>query len=378
MNSTLLLALTLAGMSSIAVGAATAKQSDTPAQAQDQLILATAGVQNITRQEVISQNPQAFDRKEAEYVRQQRQLRLKYEVSQYALLQQQLDQVLNNLALEKEAKARGVTKDAVLADIRVPAVTDQEVRAYFDANPSRTSVSYEFETVAPQIREYLSSRHDEEATTRFFTALRAKYDIVSRLEPYRIAVPASGPARGKASAPVTIVEFADFQCPYCGQEESQLRAVLAAHPDDVRLVFRHLPISQVHPHAMAAALAAVCADRAGKFWEMHDAMFDDQAALSPDALKDLARRIGLDVERYSGCLGDAATATAVKDDMTAADAIGIDSTPYLFVNGRPIDGTVSREKLELLIADEIRRAGANSQNGNGVERIRAFNGQGAP
>ena len=243
-----------------------------------------------------------------------------------------------------ELSATGNTRSAT--------VSDEDVRAFYQANKDRTNQT--FEQLAPQIKQYLASQHNDDAVHGFYQELRAKHGIISLLEPYRVSVPTAGPARGKATASVAIVEFADFQCPYCKQEESALRAALSKYPDDVRLVYRHLPLTQIHPNAMTAAEAAVCADRQGKFWDMHDAMFADQSALGAEALKDTAKRLGLDVDQLSKCVSDSATAQAIQADTKAADDIGIESTPYLFINGRPISGTASEEKLEALIADELR------------------------
>jgi protein-disulfide isomerase len=168
-------------------------------------------------------------------------------------------------------------------------------------------------------------------------------------------VSATGPSRGNVKAAITIVEFGDFQCPFCAQAEATLKAVLAKHPDDVRLVFRNYPLGELHPDAQFAAQAGVCADGQGKFWELHDAMFQDQHALGAPALQDAARRIGIDPDRFSHCLSDFATAQAVATDLHAGDAAGVNGTPAFFINGRPLSGNVPAESFEALIADEHNR-----------------------
>jgi protein-disulfide isomerase len=131
---------------------------------------------------------------------------------------------------------------------------------------------------------------------------------------------------------------------------------MARYPREVRVVFRNLPLTQIHPNAKIAAEAAVCADRQGKFWEMHDAMYDDQSALNLDALKSAATRLGLDADRFSACLADGSTSQSLDLDAKAAHELGLTGTPYFFVNGRPIDGNVPVEKFESLIQDELHRA----------------------
>jgi protein-disulfide isomerase len=136
-----------------------------------------------------------------------------------------------------------------------------------------------------------------------------------------------------------------------------LHAVLSRHPNEVRLVFRNRPLPELHPDAVMAARAAVCAGRQDKFWEMHDAMFKDQSALGEAALKDTAARLGLDRRRFESCLDDArGTLQALSVDNQAANELGVNSTPYFFIDGLPVRGMLPPEQLEKLIEDELARA----------------------
>ena len=137
-----------------------------------------------------------------------------------------------------------------------------------------------------------------------------------------------------------------------------VRTILEHHPDDVRLVFRELPLTGIHPFALGAAHAAVCADRQGMFWQMHDAMYQDQTALAEGSLLETAKRIGLDPDRFSACLKEHDTLDAVQRDAKAADELNINETPYFLINGRPLHGAVSADKLEAVISDELQRASA--------------------
>src|SRR5262249_41172592 len=213
-----------------------------------------------------------------------------------------------------------------------------------------------FDQVQPQITQYLATQHNATATRDFYDDLRARHRIKLTLAPYRVQVAATGPARGQAQAPVTIIEFADFQCPYCQQAEEVLRTVMANHGDAVRLVFRNLPLSNVHPNATLAAIAGVCADRQGKFWDMHDAMFTDQKALSRDALEATAKRLGLDADGFSACLADPGSKAALDADTRAADEPHLTRTPQFFINGRPLYGSVPAEELETVSAEELSQA----------------------
>jgi protein-disulfide isomerase/uncharacterized membrane protein len=156
--------------------------------------------------------------------------------------------------------------------------------------------------------------------------------------------------KGRADAPVTIVEFSDFQCPACGQAFRDLHELLASRTD-VRLVFRNFPLDSscnealprpIHPDACNAAIAAECARRQGRFWEYHDLLFENQRTLDRDSLFRYARDVGLDVAAFRTCLDDPATRVRISDDARAGIAAGVESTPTLFINGRRIDGALER------------------------------------
>lgn len=319
--------------------------------------VAVLGNQPISEADVVAQASDKFQQQQDEYANELRQLQFNFDQARHALLQQQLEKLLDERALELEAKARGVSRAVVLADIKVAAVTDAEVQAFYDANKSRTSMSYE--QLAPRIQQYLANEHNNTATHAFYQLLRSKYGIQSELQPFRLEVAAIGPARGNPRAPVTIVEFGDFQCPYCKEAESTLQVLLAKHANEVRLVFRELPLTQLHPNATMAAEVGVCADRQGRFWPMHDAMYGDQNSLGMDDLIATAKRLGLDVERLKACVAESATKQSIDDDVKAAHSLGIGATPFFFINGRPINGSVPLEQFESVIADELQHVGAH-------------------
>ena len=150
--------------------------------------------------------------------------------------------------------------------------------------------------------------------------------------------PARDHIRGAPGAPVTLVEYGDFECPYCGRAEPAIRELLAQWGDDLRYVFRHLPLSDVHPWAQLAAEAAEAAGAQGAFWEMHDLLLAHQGELTPSSLRRYARELGLDVERFSEELRRRAYAARVGEDVVSADASGVSGTPSFFINGRRHNG----------------------------------------
>jgi len=142
------------------------------------------------------------------------------------------------------------------------------------------------------------------------------------------------PVRGKVDAPVTLVVFSDFECPWCGKLEPVLAELQAQNPDKLRIIFKHLPLP-MHPQAEPAALAAIAAQQQGKFWEMHDALFQT-TAWTPNTIDETALRLGLNMEKFRADLGSQETQMQLAKDKTDAQAADVTSTPSLFVNGRPV------------------------------------------
>jgi len=162
--------------------------------------------------------------------------------------------------------------------------------------------------------------------------------------------------RGAVDAPVTVVEYGDFECPYCGQAEPVVRELIRDFGEDVRYVWRHLPLNDVHPHAQLAAEAAEAAADQDAFWELHDLMLDNQDALEPSSLIAYAEQLGLDVERFSDNLRDHAGAARVAEDVDGADLSGVSGTPTFFINNRRQHGAYDIASLSAA----VRAAGARA------------------
>ena len=161
--------------------------------------------------------------------------------------------------------------------------------------------------------------------------------------------------RGPEDAPVTIVEYGDFECPYCGQAEPAVRELLADF-GDVRYVWRHLPLNDVHPHAQLAAEAAEAAAEQGAFWEMHDLLLDHQDALEPSDLMEYAERLGLDIERFSNDLREHEGAAQIAEDVDSADISGVSGTPTFFINGQRHYGAYDIDTLSKAVVTAGARA----------------------
>ena len=162
--------------------------------------------------------------------------------------------------------------------------------------------------------------------------------------------------RGPDDAPVTLVEYGDFECPYCGQAEGAIRELLSSHGDDVRYVWRHLPLNDVHPSAQLAAEASEASAAQGKFWEMYDTLLSHQGELTPRDLTRHAADLGLDVDRFREELRRREYAHRVSEDVASADESGVSGTPTFFINGQRHYGVYDIGALTEAVGAAKRRA----------------------
>jgi protein-disulfide isomerase len=160
------------------------------------------------------------------------------------------------------------------------------------------------------------------------------------------------PVRGPEDAKVTIVEFGDFQCPFCTRVNTTLQQIRKEYPDDVKLVFKHLPL-RIHPQAPGAHAAAEAAHRQGRFWEMHDKIFANQSDLAPETFVAYAQQIGLDVEAFQKDVASADVKKRVDADTQEAQKLGVSGTPAFFINGKYLAGAQPLEAFKQRIDEEL-------------------------
>lgn len=177
------------------------------------------------------------------------------------------------------------------------------------------------------------------------TALMSKSEV-SRPE---IISEDDDPSLGSAAARVVIVEFSDFECPYCAEAASNLQSLLDKYGDNLRVVYRDFPLQELHPRAFAAAVAAECAYEQGQFWEMHDALFAHQNALSDADLVKYAQLIGLDEISFNTCLNSESIANEIRADQAQGRSYGVQGTPTLFINGLMLAGSPPLSTLETYV-----------------------------
>jgi Na+/H+ antiporter NhaA len=197
---------------------------------------------------------------------------------------------------------------------------------------------------------------DELRSRQFARTADAIVDLAAPVDPERDHI------RGDDAAPVTLVEYGDFECPFCGQAEPVVRELVNEFGHDLRYVFRHLPLSDVHPHAELAAEAAEAAGDQGSFWEMHDLLFNHQDALEPKNLVSYAEQLGLDVDRFTEELRRHEHAGRIASDVDDADMSGVSGTPTFFVNGLRHQGAYDIDTLTAAVRAAHRRAEGSSSS----------------
>jgi len=275
----------------------------------------------------------------------------------YEILEKGLDSLVTTRLLELEAEAKGISVDELLdeaVESKVEPPSQEQIDAFYESRKGQ--IRQPKEAVEERIGQFLTQQQQQTALAEFIDELKVKYGFESRLEPLRISVDFAGfPARGPENAPVTIVEFSDFECPYCSRVIPTLEQVLETYGDRVRLVFRQFPLNNIHPNAQKAAEASLCANDQGKFWEMHDLMFKEQKSLELEQLKEKAARLELDVEAFNECIDSSQYAEAVMSDLEAGSQVGVSGTPALFINGRFLSGAQPFEQLAAVIDAELAR-----------------------
>jgi protein-disulfide isomerase len=269
-----------------------------------------------------------------------------------------IDEMVADKLLNDAAQAAGTDTNALVTKeitSKVTAPTEGEIDAWYKANPARVQGAA-LDRVREPIRSLLKDERTRTARDQYIDTLKAKTSVRVLLEPPRQKIAAAGrPLRGAADAPVEIVEFADFQCPFCEGAFPTVMQVLNTYGDKVHLVYRHFPLAN-HPNARPAAEAAACAAEQGKFWPYHDRLFGNQNLLGDNDLKQHAAQLGMDPSKFNACFDSKKYKKEIDDDIAAGSAAGVDGTPAFYINGREINGAQPYENFKRVIDEELQRA----------------------
>ena len=314
-------------------------------QATQGEVLAKVGDYEITRQEVEEVAPDQF-------IQAKQQL---HDITQRAL-DQAIDTKLVDLQAEKEGlDSQGLVVREVVSKLSEP--TEEQIDSVYNAYREQLNNAPR-DSVAPQIVDFLTRQERAVAMQVFVAQLRAQYDVRNYLEPARIEVEAIGPSKGPDDAPITLVEFSDFECPFCVRVLPTIEQVQQTYGDQVRIVYRQFPLNAIHPNAQLSAEASLCADAQGKFWEMHDAIFEARGKAGADRLKTMASDLGMDSDLFGTCLDSREFQDQVAADLEAGRQAGVTGTPALFINGRFLSGAQPFNVVSRVIDDELTRVGS--------------------
>ena len=264
--------------------------------------------------------------------------------------------LLQSHVIEAEAKKRGLTEEELFDEIAsaVDDPTEEEIAVWYAKNQSRLRGA-PFDDVKAQIKNHLGRERRAAALDDY---LEAKLDALSwrlMLSPPRHELEATRLTRGSPEAPVTIMTFSDYQCPFCIRAEPVLTEVLSRYPDQVRVVHRHFPLDSIHPFARPAAEAAMCADEQGQFLAFHDAIFGKGGKLASGSLAQIGVDLGLDVASLNQCIEERRFKDFVEADFKAGQEAGVTGTPAFFINGISLKGARDADELSRYVDMELAR-----------------------
>jgi protein-disulfide isomerase len=272
----------------------------------------------------------------------------------YELREAKIQEMVIDHLLGLEAKANGLELNQVMEEMvnkKIPPLTDADVTAFIEANKSQLPEGGKGMDV--KIRSYLQNQLEENLQGMYLRSLTSKYDVKFLLKTPRYTVP--GPqdlSKGPATAPITIIEFSDFECPYCRRAQDTINKVEKKYGDKVRFVFRHYPLP-FHKKAPKASEAAQCAKDQGAFWLYHDALFTKGSKLENAAYKKLAKKLKLNSSQFDRCLDSGSYANRVASDTRDGKTLGITGTPTFFINGIKLVGAVPFTDFTEVIDKEL-------------------------
>ena len=273
---------------------------------------------------------------------------------EYEIKRKALDNVIEQKMLEVAAKKKGLTTEKLLdqeVNSKVPDTSDAEIEGYYLGLKVKSPLA----EVKTQLRESLKQVKIQQARQEYLKTLRADSKVVVLLSAPRVEV-AYDPARvrGNPKAPVMIVEFSDYQCPYCHQVEPTVKEVLTKYGDKVSLSYRDFPLTAIHSQAMIAAEASRCAEEQGRFWEYHDQLFT-ASKLEKDSLIEYAHNLKLDDKQFDSCLTSEKYKADIDKDEKEGRKAGVSGTPGFFINGVALSGAQGQDAFTRVIDDELAR-----------------------
>ncbi len=308
-------------------------------------VVATVGDAQITREELEKAASGQLSRVKAQI----------YEIQKNAL-----DKLIGDKLLAAAAKQAGKSPENYLKDeveSKIKAPTEDELKQFYKRNQAQMN-GRKFEEIREQIANYLTGTQRRQLQQQLGDRLRSMIDVKINISPPRTQVSAGdAPSQGPADAKVTMIEFSDYQCPFCGRSRPTVNQVLKKYGDKIRYVFRDFPLS-FHDKSAKAHEAAHCAGEQGKYWEMNHLLFANQHSLDVSNLKNYAAQIGLDQKKFDTCLDSGKFAARVQRDIQEGASYGVSGTPSFFINGIPLSGARPFSAFSKIIDEELSRSGS--------------------
>jgi protein-disulfide isomerase len=263
-----------------------------------------------------------------------------------------VEEFIDEYLLEQEAQKQNLTVTQLLEKTTNSSLqkdpSEEALRVYFEG----IDTAEPFEAVRDKITEHLRQRRAAKAKSALIQSLRSKENITIRLAPPRAGISLKDtPVRGLPDAPVTIIEYADYECPYCQQIQPALNQLESEFKGKLAFAYKDVPLP-MHSNAQKAAEATHCAGVQGKYWELHDVLANSKQLDLP-ALKKGARELNLDGAAFDKCLDSGEKAGIVKTHMSEAQTLGLQGTPSFFINGRFFSGALTIEKLREIVNEEL-------------------------
>lgn len=280
------------------------------------------------------------------------------EMELYDVRKDGIDQIIDDKILSAEATAQNVSKDDLMkknVNDKIK-VEDKEVEKFYNEKKDQMQ-GKKLDEVKPNIKSYLFREKFQKAYGEYVGGLRkkAKIEMLIKAPKVEVAEGEDNPSIGPKDAPVKIIEFTDYQCPFCGRARPTINQILDAYKGKVRYTLRDFPLS-FHQDSVKAHEAAHCAGEQGKYWDLNHILFSNQQAIKVDDLKKYAGQIKLNQKKFDECLDSGKFTGKVNANQAYGETVGVSGTPAFFINGRMVSGARPFENFKSIIDDELRSA----------------------
>lgn len=339
----------LSGCSALGEPGSEANASTAAREGDDTIVLVLDG-RNVTQAELHAHMQEQFL---DELLRQS-------ESELFTIREQAARDLVRRYVIDAAATERGTTAEALFDEIAASAApaTLEDVTSWYAENQERLRGA-PLQDVAERIKELLDNEARYTAWGDFVGPRLEALEWELLIDPPRAELTATSLIRGNPEAPITLMSFSDYQCPYCIRSELVLNEVLARYPGRVRLIHRHFPLDNIHPFARPASEAAMCAEEQGRFWDFHDAIFAREGRLSSASFGEIAAELDLDATALAECIDEGRYRQAVQADLVDGQQAGVTGTPAYFVNGIALKGAQDADEISRLIDAELLRLKAD-------------------